>query len=77
MASYLLVILGAEYIARLVPRGTHNWNKFVSPTDLQSWGTNAGLQFLNMQGFRYNVLTDKLVESSDASVNYILSFKKL
>lgn len=75
--SYLLAILAAEKIFKLVPDGTHDHDKFIRPSKLISWAEDSGLTCIDASGIHYNPLTQnhKLIESLD--VNYILCCQKL
>jgi 2-polyprenyl-6-hydroxyphenyl methylase/3-demethylubiquinone-9 3-methyltransferase len=71
--SYAFAILGAEYILSLLPRGTHEYNKFIKPSELASWIRSAGLELQEMTGLCYNPLTQKYwLEERDVSVNYMV-----
>jgi 2-polyprenyl-6-hydroxyphenyl methylase/3-demethylubiquinone-9 3-methyltransferase len=71
--SYAFAILGAEYILSLLPRGTHEYNKFIKPSELASWIRGAGLELQEMTGLCYNPLTQKYwLEERDVSVNYMV-----
>jgi 2-polyprenyl-6-hydroxyphenyl methylase/3-demethylubiquinone-9 3-methyltransferase len=76
LLSYLTVILGAEYIGRIVPVGTHNWEKFLKPNDLRKIGERGGLVWMDEQGFCYNPLFNEMKKSKNLDVNYIMVFKK-
>lgn len=71
--SYAFAIVGAEYLLGLVPKGTHDYGKFIRPSELAGWLRAAGLQLRHMTGMTYNPLTKhyRLVES-DLSVNYLV-----
>jgi 2-polyprenyl-6-hydroxyphenyl methylase/3-demethylubiquinone-9 3-methyltransferase len=75
--SYALAILGAEYVLRLLPRGTHDWSRFVRPSELATFGRAAGLALIDMIGLGYNPLarTFRLVPG-DTDVNYLAAFRK-
>jgi 2-polyprenyl-6-hydroxyphenyl methylase/3-demethylubiquinone-9 3-methyltransferase len=70
--SYLFAILGAEYLLRLLPRGTHDFARFIRPSELDRWARTAGLRTLDMTGLSYNPLTSayRLVPR-DLDVNYL------
>ncbi len=71
--SYLFAVIGAEYLLRLLPKGTHEYNKFIRPAEMADWLREADLQLLNISGMTYNPLTKhyKLSET-DVSVNYLM-----
>lgn len=68
--SYLLGIMMAEYVLRLVPQGTHDWNKFISPDDLKSIVESSGLDFNGFKGMSFSLLNQKWQLGDDLSVNY-------
>lgn len=71
--SYLFAIVGAEYVLKLLPKGTHDYTKFIRPSELQSWLREAGLTTLGMTGMSYNPLTQIYQLSSDVDVNYLVA----
>jgi 2-polyprenyl-6-hydroxyphenyl methylase/3-demethylubiquinone-9 3-methyltransferase len=71
--SYLFAILGAEYLLRLLPKGTHDYAKFIRPSELNSWIRGAGLKTIDMTGLSYNPLTQIYYLSEDVAVNYLVS----
>lgn len=75
--SYMFAIIGAEYILRLLPRGTHDYQKFIRPSELGSWCREAGLAMQDMIGLTYNPLskTYKLT-ANDVSVNYMIQTQR-
>lgn len=74
--SYGLAILGAEYIANIVPRGTHDWERFVTPEELTLMVEDGGMELCQMAGMTYNLLTRRWSLNDDLRVNYIASFVK-
>jgi 2-polyprenyl-6-hydroxyphenyl methylase/3-demethylubiquinone-9 3-methyltransferase len=75
--SYLMAIIGAEYILNLVPKGTHNHNKFIKPSELCSWARNAGLEPRNITGLTYNPLTKHYkLSANNTDANYIIATQK-
>ena len=76
LKSYLFAIIGAEYIMRWLPVGTHEWEKFVKPEDLISIQSKHGLELKKLDGMKLNLLKNEWNTSSDKSVNYIAKFKK-
>jgi 2-polyprenyl-6-hydroxyphenyl methylase/3-demethylubiquinone-9 3-methyltransferase len=74
--AFAVAILGAEYIARVLPRGTHEYLKFIRPSELARWGRNAGLTLLDLTGITYNPLTRAFRLSSNTDVNYLAHFKR-
>ncbi len=76
LKSYAFAIIGAEYILRWLPIGTHDWEKFIRPEDLIKISKKNNLVIKNLDGLKYDLLEDKWRLSSDKSVNYIARFKK-
>ena len=74
--SYLFAIVGAEYILRWLPIGTHEWEKFVKPDDLIEILKKHGLKLASLDGVKFNVIENEWKISSDKSVNYITKFIK-
>ena len=76
LKSYLLAIIGAEYILRWLPIGTHEWDKFVKPEDLNFILKKYDLKLSSLDGMKFNIIKDEWSISSDKSVNYICKFIK-
>ncbi len=76
LKSFALAIVGAEYVLRWLPRGTHRWDKFVVPGELESVMRRAGLRVIGETGIIYNPLVDQWRLSSDMDVNYMLTAEK-
>jgi 2-polyprenyl-6-hydroxyphenyl methylase/3-demethylubiquinone-9 3-methyltransferase len=76
LKSFALAIVGAEYILRWLPRGTHQWDKFVTPNELEIALTRGGLTPLGETGVVYNPLADRWRLSSDMDVNYIITAER-
>ena len=75
--AFLLAIVGAEYLLRMLPRGTHEYGKFIRPSELANWSREAGLQVNQMTGLLYNPLTKNYkLSPSDVDVNYMISTQK-
>jgi 2-polyprenyl-6-hydroxyphenyl methylase/3-demethylubiquinone-9 3-methyltransferase len=74
--SFALAIVGAEYILRWLPRGTHQWDKFITPGELASALEQNGLAVMDETGVVYNVLADRWQLSSDMDVNYMVAAQK-
>ena len=72
LKSFALAIVGAEYVLRWLPRGTHQWDKFVTPEELESAMEKSGLQVIGERGVIYNPFADRWQLSSDMDVNYML-----
>lgn len=70
--SWLLAIVGAEYILKLLPRGTHDYMKFIRPSELERWCRHAGLVVREFTGMHYNPLTQRYSLAPGVDVNYLL-----
>ncbi len=76
LKSYLFAIVGAEYVLRWLPIGTHDWEKFIKPEKLIDILKNYNLRLDSLDGVKFNIIQDKWNISSDKSVNYIAKFIK-
>lgn len=74
--SYLFAILGAEYILRLLPKNTHDYAKFIRPSELSTWCEKSGLKPLHIQGIAYNPITKHFKCTQDVAVNYLFCASK-
>ena len=74
--SYLFAIIGAEYILNLLPKGTHDWNKFIEPAELNDWAESADLVIKDITGMTYNPITKIYMLEQDTAVNYICHYQK-
>lgn len=74
--SYLFAIIGAEYILRLLPKGTHQYEKFIKPSELAQFTRAAGLEVLQLKGMTYNPITQIYRLGSDTDVNYMMATRK-
>ena len=74
--AFLMAIVGAEYLLNLLPRGTHEYDKFLRPSELAGFCRSGGLQLQNSRGMEYNPLTRRYRMSGDTSVNYLISTLK-
>lgn len=74
--SFLFAIVGAEYIMRMIPTGTHEYAKFIKPAELDCWAREAGLTLQHMIGLHYNPFTKNYSLQKDVSVNYMVHMKK-
>lgn len=72
LKSYLFAIIGAEYILKLLPQGTHDYDRFIRPSELARWSRNNGLVELDVTGMSYNPLTQQYSLHDDVSVNYLV-----
>ena len=75
-ASYLKAIIGAEYILRWLPIGTHDWNKFIKPEELNSFLSQEKFSTLDISGLSFNPILNKWKKTKDLSVNYIICSSK-
>ena len=76
LKSYFFAIIGAEYILRWLPIGTHDWQNFVEPEKLIEYGKNNSLELVKIDGLNFNPISQHWKISDDKSVNYIANFKK-
>lgn len=76
LKSLALAKFATEYVLRWLPRGTHDWKKFLKPSEINSHASNSGLDLKNLTGFCYNIFNDAWKESQDLDVNYIAVFSK-
>jgi 2-polyprenyl-6-hydroxyphenyl methylase/3-demethylubiquinone-9 3-methyltransferase len=74
--SFLFAIVGAEYVLNLLPRGTHEYMKFIKPSEMAAHCRAAGLELAGSRGMEYNPITRRYRLSSDTSVNYLLATRK-
>ncbi|MDH3942276.1 MAG: bifunctional 3-demethylubiquinol 3-O-methyltransferase/2-polyprenyl-6-hydroxyphenol methylase, partial [Xanthomonadales bacterium] len=74
--AFALGIVGAEHIARLLPRGTHRYDRFIRPSELSAWAREAGLVVEDISGLHYNPLTRSVMLGGNVQVNYLLHASK-
>ena len=74
--SYLFAIIGAEYILKLLPKGTHEYDKFIKPSELANFTRQAGLELNEIKGMTYNPITQIYRLGSDTDVNYMIATRK-
>jgi len=74
--SYLFAIIGAEYLLRLLPRGTHDYKKFIKPSELSAMARKAGFELHKLKGMTYNPVTRKYKLDNDVDVNYLMYFTR-
>jgi 2-polyprenyl-6-hydroxyphenyl methylase/3-demethylubiquinone-9 3-methyltransferase len=74
--AFAVAIIGAEYIARRLPRGTHEYLKFIRPSELARWGRAAGLNLIDLTGITYNPLTRAFRLSPNTDINYLAHFQR-
>jgi len=74
--SYLFAIIGAEYVLNMLPRGTHEYAKFIRPSELAGWARSAGLELQEQRGMTYNLLSKRYSLGNDLDVNYLAHYRK-
>ena len=74
--AYLLAVIGAEYVLNMLPRGTHDYAKFIRPSELASFIRQAGLEPEQMRGMEYNPLTGRYALTHDTGVNYLMATRR-
>jgi len=74
--SFLFAIIGAEYVLKLLPKGTHEYAKFIKPSELARWSRESGLALQGSRGMQYNPFTRRYWLSEDTSVNYLIACRK-
>ncbi|NBT84628.1 MAG: bifunctional 3-demethylubiquinol 3-O-methyltransferase/2-polyprenyl-6-hydroxyphenol methylase, partial [Betaproteobacteria bacterium] len=74
--SFLFAIVGAEYVLRLLPKGTHEYAKFIKPSELADAARDAGLDLHQMVGMSYNPFTQVYCLGRDTDVNYLMAYRK-
>src|SRR5690606_35216634 len=76
--AYAFAVLGAEYLLRLLPKSTHDYNKFIRPSELAQWLRTSNLELQDISGMTYNPLTKTYaLDPADVSVNYLLHARKI
>jgi len=74
--SFMLAIVGAEYLTRLVPRGTHEYERLIKPSELASWARAAGLELIELRGIEYDPIGRSARLTADIAVNYLAHLRK-
>ena len=74
--SYAFAIVGAEYVMKMLPKGTHDYSKFIRPSELDIWARQAGLELKGIEGVIYNPLTGMFRKSTDVDVNYMVHYQR-
>ena len=74
--AYLLAVIGAEYVLNLLPKGTHDYTRFIKPSELARWCRDAGLRPIDLSGMTYNPITKQYRLGADCDVNYLLCCAK-
>ncbi len=75
--AYLFAVVGAEYLLKMLPKGTHDYKRFIRPSEMASWCRQAGLEVSHITGLSYNPLTKKYSLGDDVKVNYLMHCRKL
>jgi len=75
--SYLFAIIGAEYLLRLLPKGTHDYRKFITPSELGHFVRDAGLEIIGIKRLSYNPITQIYSLTNDTAVNYLIATRKI
>lgn len=75
--AYLLAVFGAEYVMNMLPKGTHDYKRFIRPSELAGWCRQAGLQVKNISGMSYNPLSREFSLGNDVKVNYLMHCRKV
>lgn len=76
LKAYALAIIAAEYALKLVPKGTHHYEKFIKPAELDSWARGARLEYIALSGMQYNPFTQQAKLCKDAAVNFLACYEK-
>jgi 2-polyprenyl-6-hydroxyphenyl methylase/3-demethylubiquinone-9 3-methyltransferase len=74
--SFLFAIIGAEYVLNMLPKGTHEWRRFIRPSELSRFCRDAGLDLVEPKGMEYNPITRRYWLSGNTGVNYMLATRK-
>jgi 2-polyprenyl-6-hydroxyphenyl methylase/3-demethylubiquinone-9 3-methyltransferase len=74
--SFLFAIVGAEHVLKLLPKGTHEYAKFIRPSELAQWCRQSGLELTDTRGMEYNPITRRYWLSADTSVNYMIACRR-
>ena len=74
--SFLFAIIGAEYVLRLLPAGTHEYSKLIRPSELEKWAREAGLELQSSIGLHYNPVTRRYSLGPGLDVNYLMHFRR-
>jgi 2-polyprenyl-6-hydroxyphenyl methylase/3-demethylubiquinone-9 3-methyltransferase len=74
--SYLFAIVGAEYVMKMLPRGTHDYARFIKPSELDHWARQAELKLQDIKGISYNPFTSMFSQSQDVDINYMVHYTR-
>ncbi|MBN6066400.1 bifunctional 2-polyprenyl-6-hydroxyphenol methylase/3-demethylubiquinol 3-O-methyltransferase UbiG [Aggregatibacter actinomycetemcomitans] len=77
LKAWALVVLGAEYVLKMLPKGTHDYDKFIKPAELLAWTDKAKLECVHMAGYHYNPLSGNFWLNNDVAANYMATFRLL
>jgi len=75
--AYLFAVIGAEYIARMLPRGTHDYARFIKPSELAQFVRSAQLDIVEIKGITYRPLSKRFGLSDDSSINYLMACRRV
>jgi len=75
--SYLFAVIGAEYLLKMLPKGTHDYKRFIRPSEMANWCRQAGLEVCDIRGLSYNPLTKNYALGTDVKVNYLMHCRRL
>tara|TARA_R110002050_G_scaffold57423_1_gene128787 strand:- start:7711 stop:8424 length:714 start_codon:yes stop_codon:yes gene_type:complete len=75
--AYLFAVVGAEYLLKMLPKGTHDYKRFIRPSEMASWCRQAGLEVSDIRGLSYNPLTKNYALGDDVKVNYLMHCRRL
>ena len=73
--AFLVAIIGAEYVLRMLPKGTHDYERFIRPSELRHWARDCGLEFTDLTGLTYHPASGSFSLSKDVDVNYLMHFR--
>lgn len=76
LKAYLLAVIGAEYIINILPKGTHDYSKFIRPSELDAWARKAGLTLQKTTGMHYNPITAHCKLTPNLQINYLVHFQR-
>lgn len=74
--AYLVAVLGAEYVMKMLPKGTHDYQRFIKPSEMAAWCRHAGLEVADITGLNYNPLTQSFKLGDDVKVNYLMHCRR-
>lgn len=74
--AWVMAIVGAEYVLRLLPKGTHDYKKLIRPSELKHWAEQRNLKTLDLRGIHYNPFSNRFSLNTDVSVNYLMTCRK-